>query len=362
MRGASGTPRGPTPSGRPANDGACFRTVAGVLSLRTTLLILASCLMVLLAAWVGAALGFQAPGAAPVRAVLVVLWTGLTVVLLVAAWRGPAAPALGGFALAFCAALLWWHTLRPSNERPWADDVARTATGEVRGSTVTLDGVRNFDWRSRTDYTQHWETRTYDLDHLNLVDMIMSYWSGPAIAHMLVSFGFDDGEHVAFSVEIRREKSESFSEIGGFFKQFELSVIASDERDVIRVRTNVRGEDDYLFSIRMPQPEMRSLFLAYVDVANRLLQTPRFYNTITANCTTLVYHMMKRIVGGLPLSYRLLLSGYLPDYVYAVGGLDHNYPLTELRARGRITERAKQSDRSETFSADIRRGVPGAEP
>jgi len=128
----------------------------------------------------------------------------------------------------------------------------------------------------------------------------------------------------------------------------------------VRVRTNVRGEDDYLYRVRMPESAMRSLFTAYIGEANSLVRSPRFYNTITINCTTLVYHMLKRIVGYLPLDYRLILSGYLPEYVYSVGGLDKRYPLDELRERGRITERAKKSDRSNTFSADIRQGIPGA--
>jgi hypothetical protein len=183
-----------------------------------------------------------------------------------------------------------------------------------------------------------------------------------AIAHILVSFGFNDGSHVAFSVEIRREKQETFSEIGGFFKQFELSVIAADERDVIGVRTNVRGEDDYLYHIRMPLEHMRSLFLSYVNEANTLVNTPRFYNTITVNCTTLVYHMMNRIVGGLPLDYRLLFSGYLPEYVYKVGGLDSRYSLDQLRALGRITDRARAADQSATFSQNIRQGIPPLPP
>lgn len=174
----------------------------------------------------------------------------------------------------------------------------------------------------------------------------------------LISFGFDDGAYVVFSVEIRPEKSERFSEIGGFFKEVELSIIAADERDVIRVRTNVRGEDDYLHRIRLPVPAMRSLFLAYVEQANSLARTPRFYSTTNVNCTTLVYHMMRHIVGYLPWDYRLLLSGYLPEYVYKEGGLDMRYGLKDLRAFGRITQRAKKADRSMRFSIDIRQGVP----
>jgi hypothetical protein len=316
----------------------------------------------LLATWGAFALWFQVPGGWLLQSLGVGLWVAFSVVIVAALWRGRLALGAMSFAIAFAALLVWWWQIPPSNNRLWADDVAQMTTGVVAGDRVTLKNVRNFDWRTKTDYTQHWETRTYDLRRLNSLDMILSYWSMPAIAHVLISFGFDDGEQVVFSVEIRREKTESFSEVGGFFKEFELSVIACDERDVIRVRTNVRGEDDYLYRIRMPVADIRSLFLAYVSQANDVARKPRFYNTITANCTTIIYHMMKRIVGHLPLDYRLLLSGYLPGYVYKVGGLDKRYSLEELRALGRITERARQSDRRPTFSADIRAGIPPIEP
>jgi hypothetical protein len=316
----------------------------------------------LLAAWGALALWFQVPGGWALESLAVGVWIVFTLVILIALWRGRLALGAVSFAVAFAVLLTWWSLIQPSNNRLWGDDVAQTTTGVVDGDHVTLHNVRNFDWRTKTDYTQRWETRTYDLRGLNSLDMILSYWSMPAIAHVLISFGFDDGEHVVFSVEIRREKTESFSEIGGFFKEFELSVIASDERDVIRVRTNVRGEDDYLYRLHMPVDDIRSLFLAYVSQANDVARKPRFYNTVTANCTTIIYHMMKRIVGHLPLDYRLLLSGYLPGYVYKVGGLDTRYSLEELRVLGRITERAKESDRRPTFSADIRAGIPPLEP
>ncbi len=312
----------------------------------------------LLAIWGSFALWFQVPHGFLLQSLVVGLWILFSLAIVVALWRGRLAGGTTSFAVAFAGLFFWWWQLQPSNQREWADDVAQMTTGVVDGDHVTLHNVRNFDWRTNTDYVQRWETRTYDMRGLDSVDMVLSYWSMSAIAHVLISFGFNDGEHVVFSVEVRREKTESFSEIGGFFKEFELSVIASDERDVIRVRTNVRGEDDYLYRIRLPVPAIRSLFLAYVNQANEVARTPRFYNTITANCTTIIYHMAKRIVGHLPLDYRLLLSGYLPSYVYKIGGLDSRFSLEELRARGRITERAKKSDRRDTFSADIREGIP----
>jgi hypothetical protein len=313
------------------------------------------------ATWGVFALWYQLPSGHALKALGVALWVVLSLTVLVALWSRRIAQGLWVFAAAFAILLIWWHLLPPSNYRVWADDVAQTTFGTVDGQHVTLHNVRNFDWRSDNDYTQRWETRHYDLDKLRSVDMIMSYWSGPAIAHMMVSFGFDNADYVVFSVEIRRQRGEKFSEIGGFFKEFGLSIIAADERDVIRVRTNVRGEDDYLYRIQMPVSAMRSLFLAYIDQANSLVHAPRFYNTVTANCATLVYHMMRRIVSRLPLNYSLLLTGYLPEYVYRIGGLDSHYSFEELRERGRITDRAKAADRSETFSTDIRRGIPNVE-
>lgn len=320
--------------------------------------LLATSVLVLLELWGVLALWYQAPGGVVGKALVIALWVLIGAAALLMLWSHRPVLGLVGFALCFAALLLWWQHIEPSNDRSWADDVAQMTSGEVTGNTVVLHNVRNFEWRSNTDYTQRWETRTYELKRLQSVDLITSYWTGPAIAHVLVSFGFDDGQHVVFSVEVRRYRSASFSELGGFFKEFELSVIAADERDVIRVRTNVRGEDDYLYRIRMPLAAKRALFLAYVGEADRLIVAPRFYNTLTANCTTLVYHMMRHIVGRLPFDYRLILSGYLPAYVYKVGGLDDRYPLQELHRLGRITDRAKAADRSAHFSADIRNGIP----
>jgi hypothetical protein len=315
-------------------------------------------ILALPALWGGFALWYQGPEDKLLRIAAIALWAIFSLAMLLALCRGRTLWAAAALALAVALLLLWWQRLLPSNDRVWADDVAEMTSGRIDGNRVQLQHVRSFEWRSGSDYTPRWETRSYDLDHLDSVDLILSYWTVKSIAHVLVSFGFDDGRQVVFSVEIRREKHESFSELGGFFKEFELSILAADERDVIRVRTNVRGEDDYLYRIRMPRADMRALFVAYVGQANQLLQAPRFYNTLTVNCTTLVYHMMQRIVGKLPLDYRLLLSGYLPSYLYKLGALDSRFTLEQLRSFGRITGRARSADNSPTFSADIRRGVP----
>jgi len=327
-------------------------------ALRTAGLAIVVSIVVVAAVWGALALWFKLSAKRNPTLLGVGAWTFFCLVVIVVLSMGRIAAGITLFAVLFAALLIWWSLLKPSNDRVWNDDVARMTNGVAAGDVVTLQNVRDFDWRSRSDYDARWETRVYDLRRLRSLDMILSYWAGPTIAHTLVSFGFDDGAQVVFTVEIRRRRGQLFSEIGGFFKMYELSIVAATERDAVRVRTNVRGEDDYLYRVRLAPAQMRSLFLAYVDAANRLVETPRFYNTITANCTTIIYQMVVRIVGRLPLSPRLLLSGYLPEYVHAIGGLDSRHSVPALRALGRITERARAADRSPSFSADIRAGIP----
>ncbi|CAH1666753.1 MAG: DUF4105 domain-containing protein [Chelatococcus sp.] len=314
--------------------------------------------MVFCGIWWSGALWYRLPVGPYGRYAAIAGWLLLSLGTIVVLLRGDWRPLLL-YAAVFVGLSLWWTTIRPSNDREWADDVGRMLSAEINGNSVTLHNVRNFEWRTETDYTPRWETRRYDLATLTSVDMVLSYWGRPAIAHTLVSFGFADGQFVVFSVEIRKEKTESFSEIGGFFKEFETSIVAADERDIVRLRPNVRGEDTYIYRIRMSKEAARSLFLAYAEAANALTQRPRFYNTITANCTTIVYEMVNRIVPGLPMDYRLVLSGYLPEYIHDVGGLDTNTSVAELRKRGRITERAIAADKSPDFSNAIRANVPG---
>lgn len=315
--------------------------------------------------WSALALYYRLPLPEGGRIAAAAAWGLAALAVIGRPWRPFHGKAVATYALAFALLLVWWGRIAPSDTRDWADDVARHIEPSVAGPVVTLRNVRNFDWRSDDDYTVRWETRQYDLDRLRSVDMALSYWMGPAIAHTLVSFGFDDGQggtrHLVFSVEIRKERGESFSAVAGFFKQFELALVAADERDVLRVRTNVRGEDVYLYRVAMPPEAMRSLFLAYLDQSTTLAAHPRFYSTLTANCTTIVFDMARRIVGGLPLDWRLLASGYLPEYLQSIDGLAAKADLDNLRAAGRITERAKAADADPQFSQAIRRGVPGME-
>ena len=310
--------------------------------------------------WGGFALWYQFPSALLAKVVAIVIWVVLSGFALWQVWGGQARwPALLIYMIAFVGLLGWWSTIKPSNQRDWADDVTHVLHADVHGDQVTLDKVRNFNWRTETQYDARWETRHYDLKQLVSADLILSYWMGPAIAHTLVSFGFKDGSHVVFSLEIRKERHESFSAIGGFFREFEVVMIAADERDIVRVRSNVRGEQVYLYRLNVPQQDLRLMFLNYMDEAKSLENKPSFYNTLTTNCTTIVYDLARRISPTLPLDYRLVLSGYLGEYAQDAKLLTPNYDFKTLQQRGYINLRAISAGQDAHFSEIIRQGVPG---
>lgn len=270
-------------------------------------------------------------------------------------------------ALAGGLALVLFYNLHPSHDRTWSPDVAYLATGKVKGDGLIMDHVRTFRWRADDTAEPVWNKRVYDLDTLTSVDLIASYWMGEPIAHTMLSFGFTqpDGriEHLVFSAEIRKEKGEQYSAIAGFFRQYELAIIAADEIDIIGVRAQVRSEDVRIYPLAMPKATARELLLHEVALANRLKARPKFYNTITANCTTVPFHLARLLVPGLPLDWRILASGYFPDYLYKLGAIPNAVPFSKMRALAPASERAKDalSTNAPNFSTAIRAGLPKAE-
>jgi len=226
---------------------------------------------------------------------------------------------------------------------------------------VTIHSIRNFDYRTETDFTPRYYAKTFDLKALDSVDVIASYWMGEAIAHIMLSFGFGQKDFVAVSIETRRERNESYSSITGFFKQYELFYVVADERDLIRVRTNYRKdppEDVYLYRVRAQTANARRFFLDYIREINALANKPEFYNTLTTNCTTSILTHTRVNPGHPPLSWKVLLSGYAPQYLYERARIDTAFPFEELKRRSRINVAAQAADEAPDFSQRIRAGLP----
>lgn len=268
------------------------------------------------------------------------------------AWRKLAVVMLG-----VALVLIWWRTLKPSNDRQWQPDVARTGWAEVHGDIVTLHNVRNCDYRTETDYTPRWETRTVRLSQLTGVDLAIDYWGSPYIAHPIVSFQFAEGLPICFSIETRKETGENYSAIGGLYRQYELIYIVADERDVFRVRTNYRkGEDLYLYRLTMSPEHARQRFLEYVATLNELHQKPRWYNAITNNCTTSIrtQHPAARRT---PWDWRILVNGKGDEMLFESGAIvTDGLNFADLKKQALINPAAQAANDAPDFSSRIREG------
>ena len=265
-----------------------------------------------------------------------------------------------GFVIVFVLLVVAWRQIPASNDRDWQPEVAVAPWATIDGDRVTIHGVRNFDYRTETDFVARWEDRTYDLRTLDSGDLVAVYWGSPAIAHIMLSFGFGGRDYLAISIETRKEKGESYSTLAGFFRQYELVYVAADERDVIGVRTTYRQprEDVYVYRVRAPLVNIRRVFLDYVKSMNELRARPRHYNTLTTNCTTGVLLHSRVNPESPPLSWKILLSGYVPEYLYGLGRFDGTRPFAELQRISRVNDRATAADRDPAFSQRIREGLP----
>jgi len=269
--------------------------------------------------------------------------------------------ALAAYGVAFLALLVWWQGIEPSNDRDWRAEESRLPYATIDGDLVTVHNIRNFDYRSESDFSPAYLERRYDLRQLKGIDLAAVYWMGPAIAHIYLSFVFADQPPLAISIEARKERGEGYSSLAGFFRQYELFYVVADERDVTRVRTNYRQdppEQVYLYRLRGRPDNRRRIFLEYMRKLNALRTEPEFYNTLTTNCTTVIWQHSLVNPDHLPFSWKILASGYLPEYLYEQGVLADGLPFEQLRGRSHINAAAQAADSATDFSRRIRAGLP----
>ncbi len=197
----------------------------------------------------------------------------------------------------------WWLTIRPSNTRDWQPEVSEAPYAEIEGDRVVIHSFRNFDYMS---------------------------------------------------------KGQAYSALAGLYRQFALYYVIGDERDIVRLRTNYRLEDVYLYHLIPATPERsRALFLDYVQSANELHERAQWYNELLSNCTSNIRLHIKHIGSARPWDWQLLVNGSIDEHAYALGATDTSLPFPELKQISHINDRARAADRDPAFSSRIRDGLPG---
>jgi hypothetical protein len=319
--------------------------------------------IVLSSLWFCSALWIQAPLGRITSSLIMVIWLCFSLCVLGIYFRQHLISRsldLLLYSMMFALSLVWYFSLDARNDRDWNPEVARMLESTQHGNIIQLQHVRNFDWHPDGGYTEHWENRTLRLDDIQGVNIVTSYWMGPQIAHTLVSFDIKQQRPLTFSIEIRKEKNEEFSAFGGFFRQYELSLIAADEKDIIYTRSNIRGEQVYFFPVTMSQDMAQQLFLEYLSKAKDLKQHPKWYNTLTSNCTTLVFDMVQAVSQKqLPVDYRLIASGYLPNYLNDLHVLPYDWPMSTWYQRAHVNPKTQHYTQlsSEQYSKLLRKNL-----
>lgn len=312
----------------------------------------------LLWAWSTGAIAFSPYASAPVRAALALLFlAALPFAYRAATRRWPRVSAMAGlFAVGVLPLVAGWALLRPSNERDWNADQQQLATARIEGDQVTLANVRNFSYRSTSDFDPHWEDRRYDLARIESLWFVVEPFSGfPGAAHTFISFGFEGGEYLAVSAEIRKEQGESFSPWKGLYRNYELMYVFGDERDLVSLRTEHRKDTVYVYPVRASKEQVRATFVDVLQRANALVARPEFYHSLTNTCTTNIAHHANRIQPDLvPFSWRMLLPGHSDAMALQLGLIDFEGSLEQARARFRVNERASRAAGADDFSVRIR--------
>lgn len=246
---------------------------------------------------------------------------------------------------------------RASNDRTWSANHAVMPVAEFRDNSVTVRNIRYTFYRTAQDYTARYYDATFNLDEIRSIDVIVAPFTGtPSLAHVEASFGFADGTYIAVSIEGRYEQGESYDPLGGITNQFELIYIVADERDVIRLYTQVNKNEIYLYRLRMTPAEVREIFVSMLNRANKLTQTPEFYHAVSNNCATnLIAHINAGRTNAIPRDYRARFPGLIDRLLFERGLLETTETdFKKVREGSQINWLAEKFGDMDEFSLGIR--------
>ena len=252
--------------------------------------------------------------------------------------------------------IIGWSQKRPFHDRDWIVSVAKLPRVTIEGNQVKIQNIRNFDYRTEKDFSVHYYDKTFDLTKLETVDYALSYWDGnEAVAHTILSFGFSDGGYVAVSVETRLERGEPQNALRGLFKQYELIYVLGDERDLLRLRTNFRKEEVFLYPTTIDPENVRKLFLVIMERVNDIGSEAEFYNTLFQSCLSSLVSDFKKVMT--PRSFfdlRRIQNGYSDEMLYENGWIDSKLSFEDTKRLHHINQYVQENINGENYSISIR--------
>jgi hypothetical protein len=302
--------------------------------------------------WMAGAIYYDVGQASKWGRWLALVWA-VGVLALFAAWQ----PLWQPFAVLLGVATLfvsWWLRLKPSHHRDWDPSVAVLPRVTRTGDVVTIENVRNFEYRTLDDFTARYETRTYHLANLTAIDAIFFNWGSAVMSHPVLVFDFGPDGRVCVSIEVRYQRGQEYLIFRSLYRYYELIFLVADERDAILRRTKYGPSQDqeaHLYRLVTTAEERRATLLDYIDAINDLDRTPRWYNGLCTNCTTAFYRLPS---SRRRCDWRVLANARLDRALYATGRLDRSVPFAELRRSAYLNEVANSAP-ADGFGDHIRR-------
>ncbi len=309
----------------------------------------------LLIAWAALAIYYSNLPWAEVRLGLAIVFAAFAIW---AVWLSRRRRITAAFVVLYLCVVAWWISIPPLHDRNWRQEVAVMPRAVIDGDRVRLTGVRNFEYRSRNDFTVRYEEREVQLSHLTALDFYVSYFMEGPVGHTFVSFIFDNAPPLSISIETRPEVGEGFAPVASMFKQFELIYVVGDERDLVGVRANHRQEPVYLYRLNTSADDARRLLLVYLERINELADRPEFYHLLTNSCTINIVRYANAAGREGRIDIRHILNGLADSYLYRSGRIDTTLPFDELRRRSLINEAVRAADGAADFSQRIRASLP----
>ncbi len=267
---------------------------------------------------------------------------------------------LGLVAILATIAAIAYYAHQPSNDREWRPEVARLPQSTIEGDSLRVENLRDFRWTSETEFEERWIPATYDLRTLEQIDaIVVPFGDSDLAAHVMLSFGFADGRHLAVSIEARAETGESYSLIGGAARQLELFYLFGTEADLLGLRILHRGDRVYAFPLDVNAAFAKELLIDLSNAAKQLNEQPRFYATLRHNCTTTLLRHVNRI-SDQPISFsrEILFPAQLGKLLYRLDLIDTDLDWPEAQKAYRVDETIRSASDLTQFSNTLRSARP----